>query len=432
MAIAAAAALSLPTQAQTTVTVTYQYKLDGKVVHTEKKEGQTVGAAYPDLMTLPAYVSATKPEGTVSGEETKDVECSYSGPVTAGKPYYIYFAYKHNNQNSGYLYENDGGTMATGTNTQKLDSDKGVWMFEGDPFSGYKVVSVSGDKKHWVAPDISSSANTGGAAVDRMTTATETPSGKFDTFEVVKPNNASFVAENGFYLRVKGKDKWYCNSRDRFLAFYTQFSNPANAGNGCVTKLVDALPALTLKTADNRDYYATYYLPFAAKVPEGFEAYGVKKNGTRAELAQYTDVVPAKTGVLVKGASASATFTLAENGGKGETVENDLSGTLTDKTDFTQEGVYIFSKKDETVGFYHPAASTTTLAANKAYMLCTSAEADVEGYALTPAPLPTGVSTALAAPAHAASPLYDLSGRRVQRAVKGGVYIRDGRKVVVK
>lgn len=431
MAIAAASALSLPAQAQT-VTVTYQYKLDGKTVFTEKKTGQTVGAAYPDLMTLPAYVSAEKPAGTVAGEETKDVVCAYSGPVTAGKPYFIYFAYKHNNVNSGYLYENDGGTMATGTNTQRLDTDKGVWRFEGDPFNGYKIVSASGDKRHWVAPDISSSTNTGGAEADRIKTATDTPDGKFDTFEVVKPNNAAFVSENGFYLRVKGKNTWYCNSRDRFLAFYTQFANPASGGNGCVTKLVDALPALTLKTADNKDYYATYYLPFSAKVPEGFAAYGVRKTGTRAELSQYDGVVPANTGVLVRGASVSATFTLSETDGTGATVANDLVGTLTDKTDFTQDAVYIFSKKGATVGFYHPAATTTTLAANKAYMLCTSAEADVEGYSLTPEPLPTGVRPALSGAQLSVSPFYDLSGRRVSRAVKGGVYIRDGRKVVVR
>ena len=431
MAIAAASALSLPAQTQT-VTVTYQYKLDGKTVFVEKKTGQTVGAAYPELMPLPAYVTAEKPTGTVAGEETKDVECAYTGPVKAGKPYYIYFAYKHNNDNSGYLYENDGGTMATGTNKQRLDTDKGVWRFEGDPFNGYKIVSASGDKKHWVAPDISSSTNTGGAAADRITTATETPSGKFDTFEVVKPNNAAFVSENGFYLRVKGKATWFCNSRDRFLAFYTSFANPATGGNGCVTKLVDALPALTLKTADEKDYYATYYLPFAVKVPDGFAAYGVRKNGTRAELTQYEGVVPANTGVLVKGAAAAAAFTLAETDGTGATVGNELVGTLTDMTEFTQEGVYIFSKKGATVGFYHPAATTTTLSANKAYMLCTSAEADVEGYALTPEPLPTGVRSALSGVQPLALPLYDLSGRRVSRAVKGGVYIQGGRKVVMK
>ena len=65
-------------------------------------------------------------------------------------------------------------------------------------------------------------------------------------------------------------------------------------------------------------------------------------------------------------------------------------------------------------------------------MLCTSAEADVEGYALTPEPLPTGVRSALSGVQPLALPLYDLSGRRVSRAVKGGVYIQGGRKVVMK
>ncbi len=40
----------------------------------------------------------------------------------------------------------------------------------------------------------------------------------------------------------------------------------------------------------------------------------------------------------------------------------------------------------------------------------------------------TNINTAISAQSADNAPIYDLSGRRVQRIVKGGLYIKGGRK----
>lgn len=45
---------------------------------------------------------------------------------------------------------------------------------------------------------------------------------------------------------------------------------------------------------------------------------------------------------------------------------------------------------------------------------------------------PTGIGHAVATDKESNAPLYDLSGRRVKEAVKGGIYLRNGKKFIVK
>ncbi len=424
--------------ATTTHNVTYEYYLDGT-----KKGTSTAtvygGEAYP-APTLPDYVSGATPSGTVTADVTQRIDCTYDGPVVSGKPYFINFAFANtaNVNGYGYLYENNGDQLALGTTTKNLDSKKGVWIFEGDQFTGWTVKSADNSYK-WYTTAITADANS-----NAIKTGNLAASGRYETFELKKPSASSATGQGGgFLMRVKDSTtdtkNWWVNARGGHVGFWLYSGEGKDvdggytrvyADNGSGIKVEDALPSITLHTADNVDYYATYYLPFAAKAPEGVTAYAVKKNGTRAELTEFADgVIPANTGALIKGSSASATFTLSES--EGTSQDNDLTGTLTAKTDFTASSVYIFSKKGSVVGFYHPASSTTTLAANKAYVEATDADADVAGFAIGFTPV-TGIASATAAEDPAKAPVYDLSGRRVANPVKGGVYIQGGRKVIVK
>ncbi len=422
----------------TTHTVTYEYYLDGvkKGTSTATVDG---GEAYP-APTLPDYVSGATPSGTVTADVTQRIDCTYDGPVVSGKPYFINFAFANtaNENGYGYLYENNGGQLALGTTTKNLDSKKGVWIFEGDQFTGWTVKSAANSYKWYTT------AITADAGSNAIQTSSLSVSGRYENFELKKPSASSATGQGGgFLMRVKDSTtdtkNWWVNARDGHVGFWLYSGDGKDddggytrvyADNGSGIKVEDALPSITLNTADNVDYYATYYLPFAAKAPEGVTAYAVKKNGVRAEMTEFADgVIPANTGALIKGTSASATFTLSES--EGTSQDNDLTGTLTAKTDFTASSVYIFSKKGSVVGFYHPASSTTTLAANKAYVEATDADADVEGFAIGFTPV-TGIASATAAEGTAKAPVYDLSGRRVANPVKGGVYIQGGRKMIVK
>lgn len=416
-------------------TVTYDFYLDGQKKMSKEYTVQN-GAAYPEYgSVLPDFVTGSAvPSGTVTADVTANIQCTYTGPVTSGKPYFIHFAFPYATYTGGgdvsgrygYLSENNGGALAAGTHTKNLSSKKGVWIFSGNQFDGWTVTSADNNYR-WYAPQ-----GLTGAATDRIQTRILFVSTGYESFILRAPQKDSDTKTGGgFIMQVKDHDQWFVNSRDGYAGFWvTDFANVDNdPGSGI--KVEDALPAITLNSADATDYYATYYLPFAAKVPEGFKAYAVTRgdNGT-ATLEEFDGVIPANTGALIKGSTSSATFTLAES--VGTSLSNILTGTLTDKTDFTADGVFIFSKHGTKVGFYHPASSTTTLSANKAYVVATSADADVEGYAVNPDFTPTGIDTATSAEQSAKAPVYDLSGRRVARPAKGGVYIQGGRKVIVK
>ncbi len=417
-------------------TVTYDFYLDGAKKMSKEYTVQD-GAAYPEYGDIfPDYVTGSAvPTGTVTDDVTADIQCTYNGPVTAGKPYFIHFAFPYATYSTaddvsgryGYLSENNGGALAAGTHSKNLASKKGVWVFSGNQFDGWTVTSADNDYR-WYAPQ-----GLTGAATDRIMTRSLIASTGYESFVLRAPQKDSDIKTGGgFAMQVKDHDTWFVNSRDGYVGFWvTDFGN-VDGDPGSGIKVEDALPAITLNSADNTDYYATYYLPFAAKVPEGFKAYAVTRgDNATALLEEFDGVIPANTGALVKGSSSSATFTLAES--EGTSLANILTGTLTDKTDFTADGVYVFSKRGTTVGFYHPAASTTKLAANKAYVVATSSDADVDGYAVNPGFTPTGIGTAASAAAQdAKAALYDLSGRRVASPVKGGVYIQGGRKVVIR
>lgn len=134
--------------------------------------------------------------------------------------------------------------------------------------------------------------------------------------------------------------------------------------------------------------------------------------------------IPANTGVILKGAAneAKAVLTLGDATSNVE-GNNALKGTLVEK-DYTNE--LVFGKSAEgAVGFYSMETGKK-IGANKAYLEATAAQAmklvfdgDV-----------TGIENVMGEAADANAPIYDLTGRRVMKAVKGGLYIQNGKKFI--
>lgn len=109
-------------------------------------------------------------------------------------------------------------------------------------------------------------------------------------------------------------------------------------------------------------------------------------------------------------------------------------GTLLDLTlndaDKAQYRVFGQKKSDETViGFFKPSATLNTISANRAFFTNATGEAlrlNFDGVI-------SGIETTeLNNALNNNAPIYDLSGRRVMNAVKGGLYIQNGRKFIVK
>ena len=141
----------------------------------------------------------------------------------------------------------------------------------------------------------------------------------------------------------------------------------------------------------------------------------------------------ANEGVVLMGESGQTTATLTI-GGEAAKVENAFDGTNVDLTvDETMRETYRVLGVDNTdeseIGFFKPSASLTTIGANRAYLNVASLPAKVKvGFGTV-----EGISDVIARPElDVNAPIYDLSGRRVLRTVKGGLYIQGGKKVIVK
>lgn len=174
--------------------------------------------------------------------------------------------------------------------------------------------------------------------------------------------------------------------------------------------------------------YATLNLPFATKVPEGVTAYK-KVDGTTSsvKLEEYkptNNVLPANTPVLLQANGAGEkTFAPAAYESK---VETGFSGTLAAAA-VTANNVYILAKDGDAVKFCKLSATNNKVNANKAYLTFTTSAANALNFDF--GGTTTGIENAVADKANNA-PIYDLSGRRVMNAVKGGIYIQNGKKFV--
>lgn len=184
---------------------------------------------------------------------------------------------------------------------------------------------------------------------------------------------------------------------------------------------------VTLTQSSDGKAYATLNLPFATTIPEGVTAYKkVDDTGASVKLEEYkptNNVLPANTPVLLQAAKTLATFVPAAYVAKDETTG--FNGTLAAAP--VAGNAYILAMDGAAVKFCRLSATNNKVNANKAYLVlpaisATALNFDFGGVA-------TGIENAVAEKANNA-PIYDLSGRRVMNAVKGGIYIQNGKKFV--
>lgn len=220
-----------------------------------------------------------------------------------------------------------------------------------------------------------------------------------------------------YALHRNGDD--YCLS-DWYGLTYGQ--NDANAAWA-----IEEVTALPVKVSAAG--YATLYAPVALTLPAELKAYTVTVNGESAMLNEIEGgVIPANTGVVLEGAGD---YTLTV-GGEATAVEgNDLLGTVA--ASYITADAYALGLVDGEVGFYTATKNQQEGASwlnngFKAYL-------PKNGLAATLRFNFGGNTTAIESVligADANAPIYDLSGRRVNNAVKGGIYIVNGKKVYIK
>ena len=190
------------------------------------------------------------------------------------------------------------------------------------------------------------------------------------------------------------------------------------------------IPANDIEITVNE--YATVYLPFAVSV-ESATAYAVTTTETWATLTEKEDI-PANEGAILAG-NGTAKLNII-SAATSDWSENMLEGT-TISQDVTPEGTgYVLSKPAEGIGFYRAvtegkAEGTFLNNANKAYLVVPTAQAEgVASYSFRFGEGTTGVEKVEIR--NEKSEIYDLTGRCVEAISAPGIYIVNGKKVLVK
>lgn len=189
----------------------------------------------------------------------------------------------------------------------------------------------------------------------------------------------------------------------------------------------------TVSDVEGVSNLATFSAPFATVIPEGVTAYYVSTadNRTATMKAITGKAIPAKTGVILTSQSGDAVTMVPATDETLATIENNKLGNSAGAAKTIAEGdnAYILANGANGTAFYKGKIGST-LKANKAYLTLNEAGAP-EAISMNFGGNVTGINQIVNAEQNNA-PVYDLTGRRVVRTVKGGLYIKGGNKFIAR
>lgn len=193
--------------------------------------------------------------------------------------------------------------------------------------------------------------------------------------------------------------------------------------------IVEADDVEVALNAVNGKSYATTYLPVGVSAVTDAKAYVAATPVNNETVMTETASFGAKNGVLLVSETGAKKAVLTI--GDVASVESALSGTLLAKDITNSQTNYLVfgkNKKFETeVGFFEPSTSVTSIPANRAFFESATGGAIALNFGGNVTAIDQVVNNA-----NVNAPIFDLAGRRVVKAAKGGVYIQNGKKFIVK
>lgn len=432
----------------TSYDVTYNYTINGTKVGTYSVKAAP-GMVYPAPGNLPYFVTATAPEGTVTGTTTKDIAVDISNyPFKfslneSDTPEWGYLTVNMSTADRRLLTNNTTSILRSVPNAQYQNSTLNgikddLWRMVGDPFKGFKIMNKSGKCL------VKAASGNGATYTDASDTESNNLWKVYGGDIIETPNNVtdanktdimakafvlrhSTVGEGDNYLTTSNNDK------------VTSLGTWQKKSNGACFLFLEPEFTVNLNTNDNLvASFATLALPFDFKVASSntndAKLYSGAYNAATGtlDMTAVEGVVPASAGVVIKSDSKAANIMLTANAKATENAltGNQLVGTTEEIafSELTDKLVFGVTTQNH-VGFY-AAGGSAALPANRAY-LPTSVLGGEKAVAMNFGGNVTGINAVVKAD-KANAAIYDLTGRRVTRTVKGGLYIQNGSKFVAR
>lgn len=328
-----------------------------------------------------------------------------------------YFYYLRNSQFTSFLGANSLGRMSPDVSSAKkyciMASSKGftIHLVNDDGTTLNQKIQAVGPPKLWVTD------NNPHATYDFTFEKVDAEGSISYLLKAVNSNtrdqkapSANDDSGDGYYGTASASDK----------AYVWQFI-PANDA----AKEAAGWPKVTMLPGDaTHGNLTTFSSTKAVVCPNDYQVFKATYAENSLNLEEVADrVIPANTGVILKGSEGS--FFMVPNA-----TENTLTSALTptgEEGKLVNEGenIYGLGLLDGTLGFYK-VNKNTKIGAGKAYLASSQGGSAI---ALNFGGTTTGVHSVSASTENHA-PVFDLSGRRVQSVVKGGVYIQNGKKFI--
>lgn len=388
--------------------------------------------AYFDAKFADSYTSLLIPgigdnEAVSAAESTAKTNRTYSAlqemqsaisKVLATKYYRI------NNQRSNGIKQlaTDGSNtpqMVSSANANRLVN--AIWQFKLCD-DGVKMTNVNNPDK-FIA--VLSDADVNSSLTNPLTTQEQGIKLVFSKF-----NNGKFCIKDGDGHLMNGEND---TQHGNYALNHWSSTLAWNNGNGTDGNQWDIVEAPSIEVAlhelDNKSY-ASVYLPFGVSTVENATAY-VAETPANGYVTFNTagDGVAKQNGFLLVSDNASSTATITIGEGA---ATSQMTGTLTNLTinesNISNYRVFGPLSTDATVlGFFKPSATLSQISANRGFFKNVANEALRLNFGNVVSAIET-----IEANGQNNAPIFDLSGRRVMKTVKGGLYIQNGRKFIVK
>lgn len=432
----------------TSYDVTYNYTINGTKVGTYSVKAVS-GNAYPTPGNLPDFVTATAPEGTVAENTTKTIEVNISN-------YPFKFSLNESDTPEwGYLTGNistDARKLFTNNTTSivRLAANAAyqnstlngiaddLWRMVGNPFDGFKIMNKSGKCL------VKAASGNGATYTDASATASDNLWKVYGGDIIGEPGNITDANKEelkakAFVLRHSTVDEGDNYLNPGGIGSGTSIGVYYKKSNGSCFLFLEPEFTVNLNTNDNLvASFATLALPFDFKVASSntndAKLYSGAYNATTGtlDMTAVEGVVPANAGVVIKSDNKAANIVLTANAktAAAALTGNQLMGTTEEIafSELTDKLVFGVTTQNH-VGFY-AAGGSAALPANRAY-LPTSVLGGEKAVAMNFGGDVTGINAVVKAD-KANAAIYDLTGRRVTRIVKGGLYIQNGSKFVAR